>query len=124
MSDLLKFARARDDQNLIWRISAAMMVRAQETEFWDLDTNSRQLVNWVLDNPMVSLPDMVNHVTTNTSIAANVNVDGGIIDTSGVPDADIQFVVNDKWQRVADGAFNAKRMPSAQQTTTIPNRMG
>lgn len=116
MSDLLKYARARDDQNFVWRISAAMMVRAQEMEFWDLATNSRSLVNWVLNNPMVCPAEMLNHVSTNPAIAANVNVESGV-DTSGVPDADLQFVVNEKWDRVADSMFNSN-VPVAKRSAT------
>ena len=119
MSDLLKYARAKDDQTFVWRIAAAMMVRAQETEFWDLPTNSRSLVNWVLNNPMVAPQEMINHVSTNPSIAANVSVANGI-DTSGVPDGDIQFVVNEKWERVADGMFS-NNVPVAKKPTTAGN---
>lgn len=117
MSNLLKFARARDDRNFIWRIAAAMMVRAQETEFWDLDTNSRSLVNWTLNNPMVAPAEMVNHLSTNTTIAANVDVTA-TVDTSAVPDGDIQFVVNERWSAVANSMFAnstpvVKRTPAA-----------
>lgn len=117
MSDLLKYARARDDQSFVWRIAAAMMVRAQETEFWDLTTNSRSLVNWTLNNPMVAPPEMVNHLSTNPSIAANVVITSGV-DTSGVPDADIQFVVNEKWARVADSMFTSNAPVAKRATAT------
>ncbi len=81
-----------------------MMVRAQETEFWDLSPNAKSLVNWTLNNPMVAPPAMINHVATSPAIAENVSVTP-VIDTSNVPDADIQFVVNEKWERVADSMF-------------------
>jgi hypothetical protein len=48
---------------------------------------------------------MVNHVATNPSIAAGVEVENRFVDTSGVTDSDIQFVVNEKWDRVAESMF-------------------
>ena len=106
MSDLLKYARARDDQEFVWRIAAAMMVRAQETEFWDLPVNERSLVNWTLNNPMTAPPSMVNHISTNPAIAANIVTENGGVVTSGVPDGDIQFAVNEKWGRVSNSMFS------------------
>lgn len=125
MSDLLKYARARDDQDFIWRIAAAMMVRAQETEFWDLPVNERSLVNWTLNNPMTAPPFMINHVSTNSSIATNITVENGTVTTSGVPDGDIQFVVNEKWARVANSMFTeaapvGKRTDLEQVRTESP----
>jgi hypothetical protein len=105
MSNLLKYARARDDQNFIWRIAAAMMVHAQEIEHWELSNQQRALVTWVLANPMVAHQTMVNHVSTNTAIAANVVVENGAVTTDGVPDDDIQYVVNTAWEAVALSAF-------------------
>jgi len=105
MSNLLKYARAKDDQNFIWRIAAAMMVHAQEIEHWDLPANQRAFVTWVFANPMVAHQTMVNHVATNTSIAANVVVENGAVSTDSVPDDDIQYVVNQAWDAVALSAF-------------------
>jgi len=105
MSNLLKYARARDDQNFIWRIAAAMMVHAQEVEHWELPDQQRELVAWVLANPMVAHQTMVNHVSTNTAIAANVVVENGAVNTDNVPDDDIQYVVNGAWDAVALSAF-------------------
>lgn len=120
MSDLLKYAKARDDQEFVWRIAAAMMVRAQETEFWDLSVNERSLVNWTLNNPMVAPPFMINHLSTNPSIAASVVVENGMVSTSGIPDADIQFVVNEKWARVADSMFT-EAAPVGKRTDPLPS---
>jgi hypothetical protein len=105
MSNLLKYARAKDDQNFIWRIAAAMMVHAQEIEHWELSEQQRALVTWVMLNPMVAHQIMVNHVSTNTAIAANVIVENGAINTDSVPDDDIQYVVNQAWDAVAVSAF-------------------
>lgn len=101
-SKLLKYARARDDQNFGWRISAAMMVRAQEIESWDLSESSRAFTDWVLKNPMVPHERMIAFVSTSPAIAANVSVESGAVSTEGVPDDDIQFVVNQVWDKVAD----------------------
>lgn len=107
MSVLLKYARARDDADFVWRISAAMVVRAQEMEVWEVGAESRSLIDYVLANPMTPVPKMVNHVSTNPSIAAGVEVEDRFVDTSGVTDEDIQFVVNEKWDRVAESMFPA-----------------
>lgn len=114
MSQLLKYARARDDQDFVWRIAAAMMVKAQEIEKWELTPESRQLVTFVIENPMEAVPAMVNHVSTNPAIAENVDVSNGTVNTSAVPDGDIQFVVGDKWDRVAETVYQA---PPASGTT-------
>ena len=101
-SQLLKYARARDDQQFGWRIAAAMQVRAQEIAAWDLAPASRAFTDWVLKNPMVPHERMTAFVSTTPTIAANVTVEAGTVNTDGGPDDDIQFVVNEVWDRVAD----------------------
>ncbi|MFC3299648.1 hypothetical protein FJV46_10735 [Arthrobacter agilis] len=101
MSDLLKYARARDDTDFVSRIAAAMTVRAQEIELFELSPPSRALCSWVLENPMQVVDRMVAHVSTSPGIAANVTVSEGTVDASTVPDADIQYTVNEKWDAVA-----------------------
>jgi NACalpha-BTF3-like transcription factor len=54
---------------------------------------------------MVAHQTMVNHVSTNTAIAANVVVENGAVNTDSVPDDDIQYVVNQAWDAVALSAF-------------------
>lgn len=100
-STLLKYARARDDADFRWRIAAAMSLKAQAEEKWDLAPASRQLNDWVLANPMVSVERMVAAVATNPAIAADVTLTGGIVDTSAVPDDAIVYTVNQKWDAVA-----------------------
>lgn len=101
MSDLLKYARARDDAEFVARIAAAMTVRAQEIELYELDPPSRALCAWVLHNPMECVDRMVAHVSTSPGIAANVTVTAGAVNASAVPDGDIQYTVNEKWDAVA-----------------------
>lgn len=107
MSDslLLKYARAKDDPDFVWRISAAMSVHAQEIEFWDLSPASRALTEYVLANPMESVERMVNHLSTSPAIAANITINMDQVITSAVPDGDIQYTVNTKWDIVADSMF-------------------
>lgn len=104
---LLKYARARDDANFVRRISAALIVRAQEQEFWDLSNapEVRSLVSYVLAHPMETVPAMVNRVSTSPAIAANISITNDMVDTSAVPDDDLQFVVNDQFATVAKGMF-------------------
>lgn len=106
-SNLLKYARARDDQDFGWRIAAAMQVRAQEMESWELSEASRSFTNWVLNNPMVPHERMTAFVSTSPSIAANIIIESGAVTTAGVPDADLQYVVNEVWDRVA-GSMGAR----------------
>ncbi|WP_422389946.1 hypothetical protein [Arthrobacter sp. N1] len=108
-SQLLKYARSRDDQSFTWRIAAAMMVRAREIEFYELVPSERQLVDWTLDNPMVPNGTMVNFVSTTPTIAANVTITAnGAVSTEGIPDDDIQYVVNTVWPKVAASLFESK----------------
>ena len=101
-SNLLKYARARDDQDFGWRIAAAMMVRAQEIENDELSPASRSFTDWVLKNPMVPHERVIAFVSTSPVIAENVTIDAGMVSTAAVPDGDIQTVVNQVWDRVAE----------------------
>jgi len=99
--NLLKYARARDDQKFIWRIAAAMTLKAQYQAEFELNEASRALTDWVLDHPMESLPRMVAFVSTNGTVASHVSIEDGAVDTSEVPDSDIEYVVGEKWDTVA-----------------------
>lgn len=102
---LLKYARARDDVDFVRRINAAMIVRAQEQEFWDLAPEIRSLVDYILDHPMETVEPMINRLSTNPGIAALISIENNIVDTSGVPDNDIQYVVNEQFGLVAKSMF-------------------
>lgn len=104
---LLKYARARDDRDFVWRISAAAMVCAQGHAADTSGTASRSLADYVLERPMSELPLLINHVSTSPDVAASITVENNIIDTSNVPDADIQSVVDAKWDLVAAAMFPA-----------------
>lgn len=108
MSDslLLKYARVRDDQEFKWRIAAAMQLKAQEAAGETLPDDQRQLVDWVLDNPMVPLERMVAAVAVNKNIAAYVTLTDDVVDTTGIPDSDIVYVVTEvEWARVARNLY-------------------
>lgn len=105
-SMLLKYARAKDDQDFKWRIAAAMVLKAQEQEHWTLAPESRSLTDWVLANPMESHPTMVTHVSVNSTIAGAITIQNGVVDTSAVPDSDIIFAVGDQWDAVAASVFS------------------
>lgn len=102
MSELLKYARARDDQNFRWRIAAAMTLRAQTlANQADLPMPSKQLVDWVLENPMQAHQAMVTAVSVNAGVAANITVVDSAVRTDAVPDADIIKVVANQWDAVS-----------------------
>jgi hypothetical protein len=120
MSNLLKFARLRDDREFVWRVAAAMSIRAQEIEAWDLDANQRALVEWVLNNPLTTPYAMLNQLAINPGILAQVSMEAGVIDASAVPDDDIQYVVNDRWITVAAAMFGKVRGNQTAAPLIVP----
>lgn len=111
MSDmnLLKYARARDDQDFTWRVTAALTVKAQYMADvpGDSSVEGRAMRDWVLDNPMVPIEMMTAFAATMPEIAANVTIDGGTVDTAHVLDTDISYIVGAKWDTVAKHRFGA-----------------
>jgi hypothetical protein len=109
MSKLLQTARAMDDQNFVWRVTAAMLVKADYVINAPdgQSVEALELADWVLDNPMVPVPEMNALVAVNGTVADKVVVDNnGLVNTMGIADGDIQYVVDSKWETVA-----AKRYP-------------
>lgn len=105
--ELLKFARARDDQSFVWRIAAAMTLEAQY-KFGaqpDMSREARMLMEWTLDHPMESDPTMIAFVSTDAGIASHIIINEGLIDTSNVPDGAIRTVVGARWDIVANRRF-------------------
>lgn len=105
--ELLKFARARDDIQFVWRVSAAMTVEAQYKlgANPDMTLEGRKLMNWVLDNPMEPDPLMVAFASTDATVASSIEMDGGTVSTAEVPDAAIKAVVGARWNIVAARRF-------------------
>ena len=102
--ELIKYARAKDDENFVWRIAAAMTLQAQynSQQAGEYSAASTRLTDWVLSNPMEPLDVMIAFVSTNATVAANVTVGvDGAVDTSAVPDDDIKYVVGASWEAVA-----------------------
>ena len=97
----LKMARARDDYTFVMRIAAAAQVKAQYQAEFDLSPESRAMTDWVLDHPMEEVPRMVAFVSTNGTVVEKITITDGAIDTSEVPDSDVEYVVGDRWDTVA-----------------------
>lgn len=108
-TQLLKFARARDHQDFIWRVTAALTVKAQYMAEVPGDSSVEGLAlrDWVLDNPMTPLDMMTAFAATMPEIAAKVTISGGTVDTAHVRDSDISYIVGAKWDTVAKHRFVA-----------------
>lgn len=117
MSELLKFARIRNDVEFVSRVGAAMSLHAQAIEPDGSLTNSaRLLVNWVLDNPLEVPWPMLAQVITNGTVAENVTLENDVITGANVPDNDIKYVVGATWNTVADLIYSPSRSRSAGNT--------
>lgn len=105
--DLLKYARARDDQDFVWRVSAAMTVEAQYKlgAQPDMSVEAGKLMNWVLDNPMVTDPLMLAFASTDQDVVAGIVIENGAVITAGATDAAIKGVIGRRWDLVAARRF-------------------
>lgn len=106
-TQLLKFARARDHQDFIWRVTAALTVKAQYMADVPDGASVEGLImrDWVLGNPMAPIEMMTAFASTMPEIAAKVTIGGGGIDTAAVLDSDIIYIVGAKWDTVAKHRF-------------------
>ncbi|WVX87872.1 hypothetical protein SEA_BERRIE_21 [Arthrobacter phage Berrie] len=106
-TELIKYARARDDQDFVWRVAAAMLLDAR----YKFDANpvmsaeAHKLMDWTLENPLSAPPLMVAFVATDPAVAAGVTIENGAIDTSGASDAAIRAAVGFSWESVARRMF-------------------
>lgn len=105
MSELLKYARIRDDEEFRLRVAAAMQLRVEEMRAWDLTPRTKALIDWVDDHPLEAPDKMLAACVVNPTIAQNVEMDGLAIRTDLVPDDDIKFVVADQWEAVGARLF-------------------
>ncbi|UAJ15382.1 hypothetical protein SEA_NIOBE_21 [Arthrobacter phage Niobe] len=106
-TELIKYARARDDQDFVWRVAAAVLLEARY-KFEanpDMSAESRKLMDWSLDAPLTAPPLMVAFVAADPSVAAGVVVDNGAVITSGASDAAIKAAVGAAWETVARQMF-------------------
>lgn len=107
--DLLKYARARDDANFGFRVSAALMVEALyrvETKP-NVSVEALAMMNWVLDNPLQPIDLMNAFAATMPEIAAKVTITDNAVSTTDVLDSDIKYIVGAKWDTVATKRFTA-----------------
>ncbi|QGZ17319.1 hypothetical protein SEA_POWERPUFF_21 [Arthrobacter phage Powerpuff] len=106
-TELIKYARARDDQDFVWRVAAAVLLEARY-KFEanpDMSAESRKLMDWALDSPLNAPPLMVAFVAADPAVAAGVVVDNGAVITSGASDAAIKTAVGASWETVARQMF-------------------
>lgn len=110
-SELLKYARARDDQDFVWRVSAAMTVEAQYKlgANPDMTVEARKLMDWTLDHPLVSDDLMICFASTDENVAKDITVTDGAVNTSDVTDTAIRAVVGARWDIVAKRRFGVPK---------------
>lgn len=93
MSDLLKSARALDDDRFRWRVQAAMIVAAQAKL-----TENDPLALSVLSYPQQEDTRMIALVASDEVVRAGISVDGdNTVDTESVTDEAIQAAVMAAW---------------------------
>lgn len=104
---LISTARVLDDDMFKWRVMGACIQHASQ-----LDTinggDAKAYALRVLANPHMVEPMMLSLVASNPAIADAVKVDEvGTVDTTGVSDSDIQYVVAESWGTVAERVMNS-----------------
>lgn len=106
-SQLLKYARALDDPNFVWRVSAATSLEAGTRLLSGVAQTPavKALNDWALANPMTTRPLILAFVATNAAVSAKVTIVNDRVDTEAVLDADIISVVRSAWPVIADQMF-------------------
>lgn len=106
-TDLLKYARARDDQDFVWRVAAAVLLEARYKYEANppMSLEAHKLMDWALDAPLQAPPLMVAFVAADAAVAEGVVVDNGAVITSGASDAAIKAAVGASWETVARQMF-------------------
>lgn len=103
MSELLKAARAIEDDKFIWRVRAgAFYYAAQNLMTWASTTKEFRFATAVLLNPTSLDPSMLAFVATDPTNAGKIVLDGVVPNTDGVTDADIMRVIAARWSLVAN----------------------
>lgn len=98
---LISTARVLDDDVFKWRVMGACIQHASRLGEIK-DETARAYALRVLANPHTVEPMMLSLVASNPAIANAVKVDRvGTVDTTGVSDSDIQYVVAESWATVA-----------------------
>ncbi|WP_146004309.1 hypothetical protein [Brevibacterium luteolum] len=92
-----------DDQEFRWRVMGACIQHAAGYKSMSDDGADRRYALRVLSQPHVVDQMMLCIVASNPQIAALITVGAdGTVDTTGVPDNDIEFVVAQAWADVAE----------------------
>lgn len=103
MSELLKAARAIEDDKFIWRVRAgAFFYAAQNLTNFGSTTKEFRFASAVLLNPTALDPSMLAFVATDPTNAGKIVLDGIVPNTDGVTDADIMRVIAARWSLVAN----------------------
>jgi len=117
---LIATARAIDDARFVWRVKAALLSTAA-TKVTEAEGPEQWFAEHVLDNPMAENKTAIALVAVNSAIASTVVVDAfNTVNTEGVTDADILYVVATEWTKLAtrhDELSNPA--PAAGATTTV-----
>jgi hypothetical protein len=101
--ELLKFARARDDQHFVLRVAAATTHEAG-TRLMSGTTqtaSTKALMDWALANPINTTPLFLAFAANSAAVAAKVTLIDGTVDTTEVLDADIRAIVAQVFDVVA-----------------------
>lgn len=106
-TDLLKYARARDDQDFVWRVAAAVLLEARYKYEANpaMSLEAHKLMDWALDHPLEAPELMVSFVATAPDVAAGISLDNGAVNTSEASDAAIKAAVGASWETVARQMF-------------------
>ena len=114
---LLSTQRALDDQNLKWRVMGASIIHASGFATMTAAQGKNFALTTIMNPQMVDMT-MVAFVAMDPAVsAAIVASETGSVDTSPVPDAEIQRVVAAKWALVGN---KYKNDPLAPPAVTLP----
>lgn len=99
---LISTARVLDDDIFKWRVMGACIQHAATYTNMEEGADRRYALR-VLSHPHVVDQMMLCLVASNPQVAASITVGAdGAVDTAGVPDNDIKFVVAQSWGDVAE----------------------
>lgn len=114
---LLSTQRALDDQYFKWRVMGASLIQASGFNSMTVAQGKYYALSTILNPQMVDMT-MVAFVAMDPVVsAAIVATEEGAVDTSAVPDAEIQRVVNARWGLVGN---KYKTDPLAPPAPTTP----
>lgn len=108
MSDLLKIARAVNDDRLRSRVAAAMLLHTLTIANSPSATpKDKALAMYVVSSPSQPDPSMIAIVASDPAVVEAVELNGDVPNTDNVADEDIKRVVAARWSTVAWKYSNA-----------------